>query len=589
MYNILFVNKILQRYKLILFWLAVYGILFSFLQVYSKFYFYYIEQNHFFQNTWSFVFENLLEPGGLASVISGFLIQFFLLPYAGAAITAALLTIAGWLTYGIIGRITSPSGWLVACLLPVIALMLIQFNPNYLPFGTIAFLLTLINLYFVLSIKDFHRRLVFHLLATFALFYTAGSVYMLYAFAVTIYEFFKGSLLSYPVLLILLEALLIGTGSVYFLTYTAYRFAFLPDHYFHYKWLPGTLIYLSWVCVLLMVTAACLIRKRKIANKNIRMYVIVQILMVAGCCWWGILMYGFGERSKIIALDYYCRTEQWDSILELCKEPLNDYLSLGYANMALAKKGELGDKAFSYDQAGIEGLIFPWDKSAFSSMFLSDVYDAMKHLALSQKMAFEAFVITGSPRMLQRLVQTNLIYGAYPVAEKYICILENMYCYRKWAKAHRKFLYHDVAIELDAALGSKRKSLAKANFLSRIDGLDMDLQQLAIDNPCNRTAMEYAGVMYLLSKDMENFRKLLENCQQTEIFPVLPVSFQEAILIFSLKEPGYWTHDDISEVTKLRFFEFLKDVSANKNPRVALSVSLKPSYGDTYWYYHMFK
>lgn len=46
----------------------------------------------------------------------------------------------------------------------------------------------------------------------------------------------------------------------------------------------------------------------------------------------------------------------------------------------------------------------------------------------------------GNPRMLKRLVQTNLIYGAYPVAEKYIRILENTFYYKDWAKSQRKFL-----------------------------------------------------------------------------------------------------------------------------------------------------
>ncbi len=581
-----------MKYKIISFWLVTYGVLFTFLQAYARFYFHYMEQNQLFQNSWPYIFEHLLEPGGLAFVISGFLLQFFAMPYAGAGITAAILTGAGWLTYGIVKRIAPQSGLLIACLLPVVALMLIYFNENYLPFGTIAYLLTLMALYFVLSVKKFSWRLILHMLATIALFYLAGSVYVLYAITATVYELLNRPVRSYLALSVLFEALLIGLSSVYFSVYTAYRFTFLPDNYFHYKWLPGSLIYLSWVCLLLIVVFACVIRKRQVTNENKRMrmiYTLVQVVLVSGFCWWGILVYGIGEKSKTIELDYYSRTEQWDRILERCKGQLTDYLSICYANMALAQKGELANKIFSYDQAGIEGLIIPWNKTAFSSTLLSDVYFTMNDVALSQKMAFEGFVINQSPRMLKRLVQTNLIYGAYPVAEKYISILENMYCYHDWAKAHREFLYHDTAVEQDVILGSKRKSLLKANYLSKIDGLDVDLQQLAGNNPSDHTAIDYAGVMYLLVKDMESFRKMLETYHHTDVLPTLPVSFQEAILVISLKDMDYWKRYDISEAIVQRFAEFMKVVSTNKDNPGALSVSMRPSYGDTYWYYYMFK
>ena len=575
------------RYKIILFWLVVYGAMFVFLQTHARFYLYYIEQNLPFENTRYYLITHLLKPaGGLASVAAGFLNGFFLFPYIGAAITGALLTTAGVLSYGIVRRITSQTDLLIACLLPVIALMLIHFNANYLSFGTIAFIMTLAALCVAFSMKDDRRRLVFHVLATGALFFAAGSVYVLYALTATIYELMNGSKHGYLILPVIVEAFFIGVAAVYFGVYTAYRFAFLPDNYFYYKWMPGTLVYLSWISVLLLVVVACLIRKKKIKMRKV--FVTAQIVLVAGCCWAGIYKYGLKEKSMIMELDYYCRTEQWDKITERCKGPLNDYLSICYVNMALAQKGELGDKAFTFDQAGVEGLVYHWDKSAYASTLLSDIYFAMNDMALSQKMAFESHVISGNPRMLKRLVQTNLIYGAYPVAEKYISRLEQMTGYRGWAKESRRFLYNDAAIEQDEVLGVKRKSLVKDNYLSKIEGLDMDLQQLAIHNPADRSSIEYAGVMYLLAKDMDRFRQLIESNYQTDVLPRLPVSFQEAMLILSLKEPDYWKRYDIPETTVLRFSQFVDAATANSNDS-RLQALLKPLYGDTYWFYYRFK
>lgn len=91
-----------------------------------------------------------------------------------------------------------------------------------------------------------------------------------------------------------------------------------------------------------------------------------------------------------------------------------------HLNMALANKGELSDKMFNFDQRGPQGLLVQWNKSENISCMLSDIYFTMGATASSQEMAFEGYVSAmedGNPRMLKRLVQTNLIYGTYPVAE----------------------------------------------------------------------------------------------------------------------------------------------------------------------------
>lgn len=82
---------------------------------------------------------------------------------------------------------------------------------------------------------------------------------------------------------------------------------------------------------------------------------------------------------------------------------------------------------FAFDQHGPQGLLASWNKTFTVSTLLSDAYFTLGEIALSQEMAFEGYVTVigaGNPRNLQRLVQTNLIYGTYPIAEKYISILE---------------------------------------------------------------------------------------------------------------------------------------------------------------------
>ena len=70
----------------------------------------------------------------------------------------------------------------------------------------------------------------------------------------------------------------------------------------------------------------------------------------------------------------------------------------------------------------------------------------MGDLSSAQKFAFEGYVssVDGNPRLLQRLVQTNILTGAYAVAEKYIRILEQTLFYKEWAAEWRKYLYRDI-------------------------------------------------------------------------------------------------------------------------------------------------
>ena len=98
-----------------------------------------------------------------------------------------------------------------------------------------------------------------------------------------------------------------------------------------------------------------------------------------------------------------------------------------YLNLALLKRGELADKLFNYPQHGIKSVYPEWDKTNISSTMLSEIYFTTGHIALAQRMAFETNENAegiANPRMLKRLIQTNLIYGAWTVADKYISMLE---------------------------------------------------------------------------------------------------------------------------------------------------------------------
>ena len=77
----------------------------------------------------------------------------------------------------------------------------------------------------------------------------------------------------------------------------------------------------------------------------------------------------------------------------------------------------------------------------------------------------------------------------------------------KIVKAGKK---RDAAVEQDSVLGSRRKCLPKENYLSEMKNKKKDLCMVAEANPENKAAIQYLGALYLLAKNMDGFKKMVE-------------------------------------------------------------------------------
>ena len=69
-------------------------------------------------------------------------------------------------------------------------------------------------------------------------------------------------------LAVLIEYLFIGIGSVWSTTITSYRFAFLPDAFYHPILAAPNLIYFAWVCLPLSLIGAFVYPKGKNQSKK---------------------------------------------------------------------------------------------------------------------------------------------------------------------------------------------------------------------------------------------------------------------------------------------------------------------------------
>ncbi|MCD8193424.1 MAG: DUF6057 family protein, partial [Tannerellaceae bacterium] len=489
-----------MKLKLTLCWIFLFIVLAAFLEWARAYHFFFVEQFQLFQLTGSYLIEKVSLPGGLALWLSEWLVQYFIVPLAGPLIVAGLLTAIGILTRAILKRM-APGFSCPACyLLPGTFLLFLHFDFNYLTQGTAAYIIMLAALWLTLLVQRDLVRLVTGLVVTPLLFWVAGPIVFLYAICWSLYELLNRTSKGWLSLLACAEVLFAGVTSFYWGFVGEYRLIFLPDGYYQPQMHPKLIIYFAWICLPLLVLGAMVLRKQQFPAGKIKrvFFGFLQVAVITCLLYIGYHQYGDSRSSYLKKIDYYARQGQWDKVIESAGSLSDNYLYLCYLNMALAAKGQLAEKMFHYDQANVSGLAVVWNKSVQVSILLSDIAFVIGHTATAQNMAFEAYVSSlgeGNPRMLMRLVQTNLVQGAYPVAGKYITILENTRFYRKWATGQRKFLYNDKAVEADPVLGRLKASLPHPdnNQLSLVGGLFVDLEDLISSNPSTRVPVDFMG------------------------------------------------------------------------------------------------
>ena len=273
----------------------------------------------------------------------------------------------------------------------------------------------------------------------------------------------------------------------------------------------------------------------------------------------------------------------WDGIISSFRDDgrTADYRKLPLLNLALAETGQLVDKVFHYTQAGSDGVFPTWSMTVESGKLLSDIYWSMGHIAYAQRMAMEANTLSDGdydPAMMLRLIETNLVFGAYEVAGKYIGILEKDSSSQKAATGYRRFLYDDAAVDSDPVLGPKRRCIPSEDHISLSGGIEEDLKRIIRTNPSHRITLEYLGAIYLLDCDMEAFKAMVDEFYGTEALPELHGAFAEAACMLSEVHHGYWKTVGVDKAVHNRYLDFTK--------RLGTGVSMD-RFKDTFWYYIM--
>lgn len=576
----------------IILWILCYCFIVYYCYAFFAYNYPYIEQMDIFAFNKSYASERIFKIGGLISYLTAFMTQFFITPVVGAMISSLLFCIISWQNYDIWKKICNRKNFPLLYLLPGIALLWMQTDFVYHWEGTLGTIFSIFLLNIYLRFPSRTSRWVYMAAAIPLGYFITGPAVFTAVIGCIIYEVaatkgkYKWSALLFIPWSCLIPYILCNMDII-----PQARFAFTFDLYYHAHLSAQALHYYTAVAVLLNVFLASLLVNwhGSISPKVNYAFFTVQIVIAGMVLHWGTEKYNNEKTYTVKRLDYYTRTKQWKKLLDFNGlRPRQNFMHACYQNLALSELGIMGDSLFYYDQPGIKGLVIPWDQSVNSSMLLSDVYYRMGNIALAQEMAFEGLVATErgmNPRLLLRLVQTNVIFGYYNVALKYIRILEDTRSYCKAASHYRHLIENPEYLKSDPEIMTKRKCIAGTNLLTTATQYD-NIYQIVKTYPEYTPAVHYYGALCLISKNITAFSDLIKIYAETG--QSMPVHFQEAFIIMHEKEADKWKEYGLDEAVINRFKSFRNDVIHARRTGSNPSRVLRGKYAGSYWYYFMF-
>ena len=568
-------------------WLIASLLVFYYFLVFGVFVFRYQEESQLFIPALWNVSEQYLVPGGFIAFVGQFLIQCYHLPMFSVLVNTALLISVCAVINRLLQEYNNYCYNFPLSLIPVCWLMNVGIRNNYLIDGNVALLLMLLSVIPLLYMKDRIMITLYSLLSTVLLFVLGGNIAIYYSIFLSVYSITlhaKSNLRFYP-LASLFPALIVLLFPVELGLYVPFTEAFKPEEYLEIQLLPDYYINYAWMifCVILLVVVFISFALSFLNSKTKK--------DIASVLCFGALFFTLScnmpdntdkQNRMLNELSFLSDEEQWDAIINKYKNRnINDYISLNYLNMALAKKGMLAENMFAFDQKGPKSLVAPWNRTLYMDNLLCDIHFMTGDLAMSESYALDAMTQSkrgGNTRALRRLVQINLLRGEYALAGKYIALLEQMPFYKEWADEYSGYLSEPERMADNPELKGK---IIPPDSLDNLMSLMTTEKLWNVHTAENRIGWEYLGCYYLLDKNLSKFNSYIEESGVEH----LPRHFQEALLI---EGSDSVSNNLVSDKTRQRFESFRK-VMAHFSKNNGDVSAIYNEFGDTYWFYYYFK
>jgi len=550
---------------------------FLFFRLVYPYHLHYQEQYQLFLFSTDYLISTISIPGGVSDYLSRFFIQFFYYAGFGAGFITALAVVVQLSVFAVCTRKTLTEYALSFIPAGLLVIYMCDENALLSPFVATA---AGLSFTYLLSRSDKKGlRWIRIILLEILLYLTCGNIAVLVFSVVAVCREKNWKL-----------ALVCGAVSV--------ASAYMASHFFNFPFtrlMFGTNYHrfhnveplwpwLSALSAAFIVLGDSFVSRR--TGSGMAWVSTALYILVIGLSAGGISLMKDSEKEEMMRYIFFTHKQMWNRIIKASIKKSPDLpMTVSCLNLALAMKGEMGEHMFEFYQNGIDGLFPPYQRDHVSPMPTSDVYWHLGFINSSKRFSFAAQEVIPdfqkSARCYQRMVEANIVNGAYDVARKYLEPLKYTLFYRKWALENENLLNHPEVIDRHPVYARQRSIMLKKNdFMYSEYEMDSMLGLLYLENRTNQVAMQYLLAWTLLSKNLSRFY----DCFQMHDGKVMK-SYQEGVLLYWAEKygrpegmPSY-----ISESVYNRFLKFMKDYhSCDKS-------YMEKYYSDTYWFYYYYR
>ena len=546
----------------------------------------YQEEIQIFPYTWQHLKQCLAFPGGVASYLGEFFVQFFHVAWLGALLLAVLTALAQVQTWRVVSSVKADAdnAWYPLSFIPAVCFWAFLCDAGNLVSALVAFLLICEAAVIVCKSKCHKLWLPAIALA----YYVAGPM----AFILVVVAFAdifaaspakRAAKFLDAALTILTCFLVAGVSAIVFTQYPVQSLLCGVE----YSHIPGQYTASFWTSVFsLPVVLFLSMLGRKAFRKKTRIYVLVAVSAVISLASYAyVKKHCSKSMERIYAYDYCAAYRQWDKILAMAEKMVprtpSEVICL---NLALVMKGESGDRLFEFFQSGIPGLFPNYDTYVFLKFTGSEALYQAGLLNMALHYSFEAYqTFPGgreSARHIKRMAEVNMIKGTEDVAEKYLKVLSHTLFYGKWAK---KYL-QDQSLMLDDAEYSRLAGYRNSD-LDIFDDMYDYPKQAILRNQVAKSGKADVSYHYLLAYDLldRDAESLANDIRLAKIDGPVPELYQEALLVPWITAGGNadYDRDLVSDKVLAKAQAFVKDLQTGRTTSF-----MKTHYGKTFWFYY---
>lgn len=556
-----------------------------------------------FVYNYSFFLDKASQPGGIMLYIACFFTQFLYYPWLGALIITILLQSIQWLTHK---SFDFNKKYLIFSYIPSFLLLIIATNVgrsfylmNYVEYiftSILGMLFILLSYYFFRKIENPSKRFITLCWLFPLLFYGISGSIAIYFFVLILISstcsiHYRKRTFTYLLCLVLYS--LFFFVSVHFIyphsSYEQVLFGIHPVIPFWQSWmnlLPH--LFLLFFFLFFVIKQRLFPFENRIKSYTKWTYTNLIGLLLLCMITASLSNSSIDFRYEMI-IDRSIQEGNFDRALRVGKRapyPTREMTVL--RNFALVLSGKSGEQMFEYAQNfGTDGLFLDYieGKPAHPEGAIIYFYLGAKHLAVNWA-DNEYFQNRSSFRIQRNFVLMAITNGHWDVAKKISSDLKNTWFHHDFAEKLYKLSLDTTLLSNDTLLANIKKRLSNNYYPMPSKGKYTEfLNHFYHDNLSNKVAYDYYMMATLLNKNPSRFVVGAKRYSTFYKGP-LPKHYAEAMVLYNslYKETLLSVSPDI----KKKFNQFLK-LKAEQNNSASAKNIMRRSYGNTYWWYYMYK